>query len=115
MKPSTTLPTANTKRYCVAGAILLVVLAAISLFTGKYPLSMQQLLAGDAMQWRVFLTLRCSRTVVGIIGGFALGVSGFVYQTVFGNPLDPRTSSAFPREPVPVLLPGFCFCPVLLR
>lgn len=87
MKPSTTLPTANTKRYCVAGAILLVVLAAISLFTGKYPLSMQQLLAGDAMQWRVFLTLRCSRTVVGIIGGFALGVSGFVYQTVFGNPL----------------------------
>lgn len=48
---------------------------------------MQQLLAGDAMQWRVFLTLRCSRTLVGVIGGFALGVSGFVYQTVFGNPL----------------------------
>lgn len=87
MKPSMILPTANTKRYCAVGAILLVVLAAISLFIGKYPLSMQQLLAGDAMQWRVFLTLRCSRTVVGIIGGFVLGVSGFVYQTVFGNPL----------------------------
>lgn len=39
------------------------------------------------MQWRVFLTLRCSRTAVGMIGGFALGVSGFVYQTVFRNPL----------------------------
>ena len=39
------------------------------------------------MQWRVFLTLRCSRTFVGIIGGFALGVAGFVYQTVFRNPL----------------------------
>lgn len=24
---------------------------------------------------------------MGVIGGFALGVSGFVYQTVFGNPL----------------------------
>lgn len=62
-------------------------LAVAGLFVGKYPLSMQQLLAGDAMQWRVFLTLRCSRTLVGVIGGFALGVSGFVYQTVFGNPL----------------------------
>ena len=39
------------------------------------------------MQWRVFLTLRCSRTIVGIFGGFGLGVAGFVYQTVFRNPL----------------------------
>lgn len=39
------------------------------------------------MQWRVFLTLRCSRTLVGVIGGFALGVTGYVYQTVFRNPL----------------------------
>ena len=36
---------------------------------------------------RVFLTLRVSRTVVGIIGGIALGIAGFVYQTVFRNPL----------------------------
>lgn len=87
MKLSTILHTVNNKRYCAAGAILLMVLAVAGLFVGKYPLSMQQLLAGDAMQWRVFLTLRCSRTLVGVIGGFALGVSGFVYQTVFGNPL----------------------------
>ena len=87
MKPSIILHTVNNKRYCAAGAILLKALAVAGLFVGKYPLSMQQLLAGDAMQWRVFLTLRCSRTLVGVIGGFALGVSGFVYQTVFGNPL----------------------------
>ena len=48
---------------------------------------MAKLLAGDEMQWRVFWTLRCSRTVVGVIGGFALGAAGFVYQTVFRNPL----------------------------
>ncbi len=65
----------------------MVVLAVAGLFVGKYPLSMQQLVAGDPMHWRVFLTLRCSRTVVGVVGGFALGVAGFVYQTVFGNPL----------------------------
>lgn len=62
-------------------------LAAISLFVGKYPLSLQALLDGNPMQWRVFLTLRLSRTLVGVLGGFALGVSGFVYQTVFRNPL----------------------------
>ena len=62
-------------------------LAVASLFVGKYPLSIEQLLAGNKMQWQVFLTLRLSRTVVGVVGGFALGIAGFVYQTVFRNPL----------------------------
>ena len=65
----------------------MIALAAASLFVGKYPLSLHKLLSGDALQWRVFLTLRLSRTVVGVIGGFTLGVAGFVYQTVFRNPL----------------------------
>ena len=65
----------------------MIALAVASLFVGKYPLSIEKLLAGNEMQWRVFLTLRLSRTVVGVIGGFALGVAGFVYQTVFRNPL----------------------------
>ena len=65
----------------------MVALALASLFVGKYPLSFGQLLAGDVLQRRVFVTLRLSRTVVGLVGGFALGVAGFVYQTVFRNPL----------------------------
>lgn len=81
------LPTVKTKFLCAATGALLLVLAAASLFIGKYPLSLTALLARDALQWRVFLTLRLSRTVMGVIGGFALGVSGFVYQTVFRNPL----------------------------
>ena len=87
MKPSITSLTAKTKSYCTAGAILLIALAVTGLFIGKYPLSLEKMAAGDAMQWRVFLTLRLPRTVVGVIGGFALGVAGFVYQTVFRNPL----------------------------
>lgn len=87
MKPSTISHTAKTKYLCAAGVTLLVALAAASLLVGKYPLSLEKLLAGDAMQWRVFLSLRLSRTVVGAIGGFALGAAGFVYQTVFRNPL----------------------------
>ena len=61
---------------------MLVALAAASLMVGKYPLSMDKLLAGNELQWRVFVTLRLSRTIVGLVGGFALGVAGFVYQTV---------------------------------
>ena len=39
------------------------------------------------MQLRVFFTLRLTRTIVALIGGFSLGVAGFVYQTIFRNPL----------------------------
>ena len=87
MKPSTALPTAKVKYLCWAGAVLLTVLAAVSLLVGKYPLSLDKLLAGDPLQRRVFWTLRCSRTLVGVAGGFALGTAGFVFQTVFRNPL----------------------------
>ena len=74
MKPSITSPTAKTKRLCVAGAILMIALALLSLFVGKYPLSLEKLLAGNEMHRRVFTTLRLSRTLVGLVGGFALGV-----------------------------------------
>ena len=78
-------PTARTKLLCTAGAVLMAALAALSLLVGKYPLALEKILAGDEMQLRVFTTLRLSRTLVGLIGGFALGLSGFVYQTVFRN------------------------------
>ena len=81
------LHTVKTRTYCAAGIILTVLLAAVSLFSGKYPLTPEGILLGDEMQRRVFWTLRVSRTVVGIVGGFSLGAAGFVYQTVFRNPL----------------------------
>ena len=87
MRPSMILPTAKNKYFCSAAVILLTILTITSLFVGKYPLSLEGLISGESLQWRVFLALRLSRTVVGVIGGFALGVSGFVYQTVFRNPL----------------------------
>ena len=87
MKPSMASPTAKTKYLCAAGAVLLTVLAVVSLFVGKYPLALGKLMQGDEMQWRVFWSLRASRTIMGVCGGFALGAVGFVYQTVFRNPL----------------------------
>ncbi len=68
-------------------ALLLLAACAISLLAGKYPLSLEKLLAGDAMQLRILLTLRIPRTLMAVLGGFALGAAGFVFQTVFRNPL----------------------------
>lgn len=62
-------------------------LALASLFIGKYPLSLRLLLSGDDLQRRVFFTLRLTRTLTAALGGFALGVSGFTFQSVFRNPL----------------------------
>lgn len=87
MKPSITSPIAKSKYICLFAGAILIALGIAGLFVGKYPLSPEKLLAGDGMHWRVFLTLRCSRTAVGLVGGFALGVAGFVYQTVFRNAL----------------------------
>lgn len=87
MKLSMDSHTVKIKKLCAAGAILLIALDAVSLFTGKYPLTLEGILSGDPMQTRVFWTLRVGRTAVGVIGGFALGTAGFVYQTVFRNPL----------------------------
>lgn len=87
MKPSTALPTVRAKRLCAAGLLCLIALAAVSLFVGKYPLRLSELMGGNALQWKVFWNLRFSRTVVGVVGGFTLGVAGFVYQTVLRNPL----------------------------
>ena len=69
------------------GAAVLTALFLLSLFVGKYPLSLDLLIQGDTMQWKVFYSLRLTRAVTGVIGGFVLGVAGFVYQTVFRNPL----------------------------
>lgn len=67
--------------------VLLFSVACVSLAVGKYPLTAEGLLSGNEMMRRVFLTLRLPRTMVAVIGGFALGIAGSVFQTVFHNPL----------------------------
>ena len=86
MKPYMAYRNKNTL-FLTAGIFFLLLLSITSLFIGKYPLTLTGLLSGDSLQWRVFLTLRASRAVIGAVGGFVLGVTGFVYQTVFKNPL----------------------------
>lgn len=73
--------------FFVSGGVLLCALFLLSLFVGKYPFTIEGLLAGDERQWLVFKMLRLSRSIVGVAGGFALGVAGYIYQTVFRNSL----------------------------
>lgn len=70
-----------------AAGVLLLAASLISLRVGKYPLAFADLLAAEPQAVRVFLTLRLPRTCTAVLGGFALGVSGMIYQTVFRNPL----------------------------
>lgn len=69
-------------------AMAFMVIAFVSaLSTGKYPITLSGLAAGDPMALRTFTVLRLPRAVMGLVGGFGLGIAGFVYQTVFRNPL----------------------------
>lgn len=83
----------NGKRQLNKAAVMLVliimVIAAfvISLRTGKYPLTLKGILSGDTMQIKVLVRLRIPRAVMGVVGGFGLGIAGYVYQLVFKNPL----------------------------
>lgn len=87
MKHSTDSVTVRNNIWLITGVIVLITLFFVSLFVGKFPLSLEKLLEGDEFQTRVFWTLRFSRALTGLEGGFALGVAGFVYQTIFRNPL----------------------------
>ena len=80
----------NRKRtaLCLLGAALCVFMAfGAALALGRSPITPAALLAGDAMAVRTFIVLRLPRAVMALVGGFGLGVAGFVYQTVFRNPL----------------------------
>lgn len=67
--------------------ILIAGLFVFSLFLGRYPLTLSLLYRRDTQALRVFFSLRLPRAFMAMFGGFALGIAGNVYQTVFRNPL----------------------------
>lgn len=67
--------------------LLLIVVLVWSVITGQYPLTLKSLLSGDTMSIMVFKRLRLPRALMGVIGGFGLSISGYIYQLIFKNPL----------------------------
>jgi len=86
-RPSMASPTQNNSLIAAVGILLLLVLAAVSLFTGKVDIRLTELLKGNPVQWKLFLTLRVGRVTAAVLGGASLGIAGWVFQTVFRNPL----------------------------
>lgn len=82
------------ERLILGAAILLTAsLALLSVRVGSYPLSTGQILdilsgglAGTTPA-HVLWSLRLPRVGMGLLAGWALGMAGGVYQTVFRNPL----------------------------
>ncbi len=76
----------NTLIYIFVSLALLIGCIA-SLFIGKYPLTMENLLNGHRTSIEVFTNLRLARTIMVLVAGFSLSLTGYVYQTVFKNPI----------------------------
>jgi iron complex transport system permease protein len=76
----------------VTAFAVLVLLSAVSLGRGDFPMSVPDVLAtlaglGEGTQNFIVLELRAPRIVVGLLVGLALGVAGALFQTFARNPL----------------------------
>lgn len=77
----------------ITAIILMVAVFIISIGVGRYPISVKDILniiLGNEvsnMTRNVFYTLRLPRTIMVLLAGIGLSVSGSVYQTIFKNPL----------------------------
>ena len=76
----------------LAAAVVLVLVSAVSLGRGDYPIPLADVLGilagvGDPAQAFVVLELRAPRIVVGLLVGLALGLAGALFQTFARNPL----------------------------
>jgi iron complex transport system permease protein len=82
----------RTVAVCLAGLALLLVLLAVNVGLGDFPISVPDVLrallgGGSRAQRYIVLDLRLPRTLTGVLVGAALGVSGAITQAVARNPL----------------------------
>jgi iron complex transport system permease protein len=73
--------------------LLMVVVFVVALMVGRYPISlrsMYDMLTGSRdypVEASILMNLRLPRTIIAMLTGSALGLSGLVYQEVFRNKL----------------------------
>ena len=76
----------------VAGLALLVLVAAVNIGRGDFPISVGEVLGvltggGERADQFIVLELRLPRTLTGVLVGAALGLSGAIFQIITRNPL----------------------------
>lgn len=71
--------------------VLLLLLTGLSLLVGKYPISLEEIVKiftgreVAKVTYDVFMTLRLPRTLMAVLAGVGLSLSGYVYQLLFKN------------------------------
>ena len=82
------------KLYRILLGLLSLCAIVCSLAIGKYHIVPSRLLDKSSLDFRVFINLRVGRTGCVALSGLALGMAGYVFQTLFRNPLaSPDTAS----------------------
>ena len=82
----------KVKTITISLLILLLIIFAISLMVGSYPLEISDLISiislkETGIKSHVFYSLRLPRAMMGLLAGLCLGMAGAAYQVVFSNPL----------------------------
>ena len=87
------IESSRQKKYLIITGLLVIAAFTVSLRVGRYPIPAGEIAAilmnGKAAPAvrAVFLTLRLPRTVMALLAGAGLGMTGSVFQLIFKNPL----------------------------
>src|SRR5690606_13735498 len=73
------------RRYLAVGALVLLGVAAVSLFVGVSGISPSDILAGHAQKRAVLLESRIPRLAAIVLAGSAMGVAGLIMQGLTQN------------------------------
>lgn len=74
----------NVYRHVVIWFLVLLFAIGISLFVGSTGITWK---FDNQLEWRIFYKLRVPRTLLALIAGMGLVMSGQIYQTILNNPL----------------------------
>ncbi|MEB8132314.1 FecCD family ABC transporter permease [Mammaliicoccus sciuri] len=74
----------NVYRYVVIWFLVLLFAIGISLFVGSTGITWK---FDNQLEWTIFYKLRVPRTLLALIAGMGLVMSGQIYQTILNNPL----------------------------
>lgn len=71
--------------WLMIGAVLVLVLSAVSLFVGVSDVTLPQLLSGDPDAWQMLWVSRVPRTLAVLLAGTAVAVAGLIMQLMVRN------------------------------
>lgn len=71
-------------KYILIWFLVLLLSVAVSLFIGSTGITWK---FDNQLEWTIFYKLRVPRTLLALIAGMGLVMSGHIYQTILNNPL----------------------------